>query len=75
MDGCWIDDGVCVPYVDKSNEGPAPTTTHCPDCRSFSLTTAQLVSDSSSVGHRAACMVCEEEDGEKEQCLKRIEHD
>lgn len=31
-------------------------TTHCPDCRSFSLTTAQLVRDSSSVGQRAACM-------------------
>lgn len=32
-------------------------TTHCPDWRSFSLTTAQLVRDSSSVGQRAACMV------------------
>lgn len=31
--------------------------TYCPDCRSFSLTTAQFVNDSSSVGHRAACIV------------------
>lgn len=42
-------------------------TTHCPDCRSFSLTTAQLVSDSSSVGHRPACMVCREEEAEGDE--------
>lgn len=50
--------------------------THCPDCRSFSLTTAQLVSDSSSVGHRAACIVwMEEKDrgGKEEHNLKDTE--
>lgn len=30
--------------------------THCSNCGSLSLMTAQLVRDSSSVGHRAACM-------------------
>lgn len=49
-------------WTDEKRIGDEQTimTTHCPDCRSFSLTTAQLVSDSSSVGHRAACMVCGE---------------
>lgn len=31
--------------------------THCSNCGSFSLMTAQLVSDSSSVGHRPACII------------------
>ncbi len=43
---------------DDSDESVVWVNTHCPDCRSFSLTTAQFVSDSSSVGHRAACIVC-----------------
>lgn len=34
--------------------------THSPSCWSFSLMTAQLVSDSSSVGHRAVCIICTE---------------
>lgn len=33
--------------------------TYCPEGKSFSFTTAQLVSDSSSVGHLAACIGCE----------------
>lgn len=45
-------------YVHVYSASVCARPTHCPDCRSFSLTTAQLVSDSSSVGQRAACMVC-----------------
>lgn len=58
--GAGTDENMRDACIDKANNGWAIRTTHCPDCRSFSLTTAQLVSDSSSVGHRAACMVCEE---------------
>lgn len=32
--------------------------THCPDLKSFSLATTQLVRDSSSVGHLATCITC-----------------
>lgn len=60
--GVWMDEK-------RIGDEQTITTTHCPDCRSFSLTTAQLVSDSSSVGHRAACMVCEE-NGNTEQWLR-----
>lgn len=41
------------------------TPTHCSNCGSFSLMTAQLVSDSSSVGHRVVCIIWEEIKGEK----------
>lgn len=34
--------------------------THCSNCGSFSLMTAQLLNDSSSVGHRAACIIWKE---------------
>lgn len=53
-------------HIDECSDEQAITTTHCPDCRSFSLTTAQLVSDSSSVGQRAACMVCEGKAAERD---------
>lgn len=36
----------------------ATVHTYCPDWKSFSFTTAQLVKDSSSVGHLAACIGC-----------------
>lgn len=36
----------------------ASAHTYCPEGKSFSFTTAQLVSDSSSVGHLAACIGC-----------------
>lgn len=40
--------------------------TYCPDGKSFSFTTAQFVTDSSSVGHLAACIDYEKErEGEK----------
>lgn len=43
--------------------------THCSKCGSFSLMTAQLVNDSSSVGHLAACITWNKES--REACKQR----
>lgn len=67
----WRDAWLCA-CIDKRIDEEAIMTTHCPDCRSFSFTTAQLVSESSSVGHRAACMVCEEKEEEKRSKMFKI---
>lgn len=80
MDGCsdrpendWRDARVCA-CIDKPIDEWAIMTTHCPEVRSFSLTTAQLVSDSSSVGHLAACMVCKEKEEERKRREREKTH-